>query len=160
MVKALARAHRWERMLESGKHRSITELAESEKITGSYLSRILRLPLLAPDIVEAILDGRQPKGLKLASLLRGMPVAWEEQRQALCAWAAARDNPQPRHRDAQAARTAGLATKPTFAANVSFPANFGHLASGCGPDLRVACTAGSVKGSRTRVGRGSAPVSR
>jgi hypothetical protein len=59
MVKALARAHRRDRMLASGKHRSITELAESEKINGSYLSRVLRLTLLAPDVVEAILDGRR-----------------------------------------------------------------------------------------------------
>src|SRR5262245_874810 len=60
MVKALARAHRWKRLLEDGNAASITELASAEKINESYLCRVLRLNLLAPDIVEAILDGRQP----------------------------------------------------------------------------------------------------
>ena len=80
MLKALARAHRWKRMLESGQVRSLNELAEAEKINPSYLSRIYRLTLLAPDIVDAILDGRQPRTLQLADLMDDMPVEWERQR--------------------------------------------------------------------------------
>jgi hypothetical protein len=80
MVKALARAFRWRRMLESGEFTSITELAAAEKINQSYVCRILRLTLLAPDIVEVILDGRQSAALQLDALLTPFPVEWEEQR--------------------------------------------------------------------------------
>ena len=79
LVKALARAHRWQRMLESGRFASIAELAAAEKIDRSYLCRVLRLTLLAPEIVEAILDGRQPKGLTLPALMKGLPVEWDGQ---------------------------------------------------------------------------------
>ena len=79
MVKALARAHRWKRMLESGQFPTVGDLAESERINPSYVSRILRLNQLAPDIVEAILDGRQPATLQLADLLKPFPCVWEEQ---------------------------------------------------------------------------------
>ena len=65
LIKAVARAFRWLRMLESGRFATITELAAAEKINASYVSRILRLTLLAPDVVEAILDGRQPEGKRL-----------------------------------------------------------------------------------------------
>ncbi len=81
LLKALARAHRWKRMLESGQVRSLNELAEAEKINPSYLSRIYRLTLLAPDIVEAILDGRQPRTLQLADLMDDLPVEWGRQRE-------------------------------------------------------------------------------
>jgi hypothetical protein len=81
MLKALARAHRWKRMLESGQVRSLNELAEAEKINASYLSRIFRLTLLAPDIVEAILAGRQPRALNLTDLLGDFPVEWKRQRE-------------------------------------------------------------------------------
>src|SRR5689334_3515116 len=67
IVKALARAHRWKRMLESGEHVSLTALAKSEKINLSYLCRMLRLTLLAPDIVEDLLDGKQQR-LQLSHL--------------------------------------------------------------------------------------------
>ena len=77
LVKALARAHRWQRMLESGECASITELAAAEKIDRSYLCRVLRLTLLAPEIVEAIMDGRQPEGMTLPALMKGFPVEWE-----------------------------------------------------------------------------------
>lgn len=80
MVKALARAHRWKRMLEGGDYATIQDLAAAEKINPSYLSRILRLTLLAPGIVEVILDGRQPAGLQLDDLLKPFPVEWERQR--------------------------------------------------------------------------------
>ena len=80
LVKALVRAHRWRRRIESGQAKSITDLAEQEGVTDAYVCRLLPLTCLAPDIVEAILDGRQPKGLRLAELLGNGPVAWEEQR--------------------------------------------------------------------------------
>jgi hypothetical protein len=83
MVKAIARAHRWKRLMESGRFASVTELAEAEKINQSYLCRVLRLTLLAPDIVEAILDGRQPAALQMDALLRPMPLEWAAQRAAL-----------------------------------------------------------------------------
>ena len=83
MVKAIARAHRWKRLLESGRFASVTELAEAEKINQSYLCRVLRLTLLAPDIVEAILDGRQPAKLQMDALLKPMPLDWAAQRAGL-----------------------------------------------------------------------------
>ncbi|MBC8270025.1 MAG: hypothetical protein H8E36_14875 [Rhodospirillaceae bacterium] len=80
LIKAIARARRWQRMLESGQVPSTRQLAEKEKVSSSYLARILRLTLLAPDIVEAILDGCQPKGLLLANLMETFPVEWDTQR--------------------------------------------------------------------------------
>ncbi|MBF0093852.1 MAG: hypothetical protein HQL34_04830 [Alphaproteobacteria bacterium] len=82
LLKALARARRWSRLLDSGRHTSIKALAESEGINHSYVTRILRLTLLAPDIVEAILKGRQPKGLELAALMTEFPLEWDRQREA------------------------------------------------------------------------------
>ena len=79
MVKAFARAFRWRRMLESGAHATVEDLAAAEKINASYLSRILRLTLLAPDIVEAILDGRQPADLQMDALLKPIPREWAAQ---------------------------------------------------------------------------------
>jgi predicted nucleic acid-binding Zn ribbon protein len=81
LIRALARAHRWNRMLEAGKCRSIAKIAEAEKIDRSFVSRLLDLTLLAPDIQEAILEGRQPKGLQLEELTRAMPGAWRDQLQ-------------------------------------------------------------------------------
>ena len=66
-----------------GKYRTAGELAEAEGVTRSFLNRLLRLTLLAPDIVEAILEGRQSKGLQLKELTRAMPSEWEEQRKWL-----------------------------------------------------------------------------
>ena len=80
LVKALARAYRWQRMLESGECGSITELAAAEKIDRSYLCRVLRLTLLAPETVEAIMDGRQAEEVTLPGLMKGFPVEWERQR--------------------------------------------------------------------------------
>ena len=73
LIRALARAHRWNRMLEAGRFRSIAEIAEAEKIDRAYVSRLLDLTLLAPDIREAILEGRQPRGLHLEELTRAVP---------------------------------------------------------------------------------------
>jgi hypothetical protein len=81
LVKALVRAHRWRRIIESGQAKSITDLAEQEDVTDAYVCRLLPLTCLAPDIVEAILDGRQPKGLRLAEMLANGPLAWNAQRE-------------------------------------------------------------------------------
>ncbi len=79
LVKALARAFRWKRMLEDGRYGSLAELAAAEKINESYVSRILRLTLLAPDIVEAVLDGRQPPEMTLPMLMKAFPAEWQQQ---------------------------------------------------------------------------------
>jgi hypothetical protein len=85
MVKAIARAFRWREMLENGTHATIAEIAAAEKINGTYVGRVLRLTLLAPDIVEAVLSGRQPAGLQLDGLMRRFPVGWREQRAEILA---------------------------------------------------------------------------
>jgi len=77
LVKALARAFRWRRLLEGGVYASCEELAGAERINSSYVSRVLRLTLLAPEVVEAILDGRQPSELTMARLFRPFPLEWE-----------------------------------------------------------------------------------
>lgn len=80
LVKALGRAFRWKRMLGSGEFTTIAELAEREGISPSYMTRVLRLTLLAPDIVEAILDGKQGPEMTLARVLEPFPVDWSDQR--------------------------------------------------------------------------------
>jgi hypothetical protein len=80
LIKTLVRAHRWRRQIERGQAKSITDLAEHEGVTVAYVCQLLPLTCLAPDIVEAILDGRQPKGLRLAEMLGNGPLVWEEQR--------------------------------------------------------------------------------
>jgi hypothetical protein len=79
MVKALARAFRWKRMLESGHFATIGDLASKEGIAPSYMTRVLRLTLLAPSIVEAIVEGQQPSGAKLADFLEPFPLEWVAQ---------------------------------------------------------------------------------
>jgi len=76
LVKALARAFRWRRMMETGRFGTLNELAAAEKINSSYVSRLLRLTLLSPDIIDAILDGRQPDGMTLPALMEPFPVEW------------------------------------------------------------------------------------
>jgi len=80
LVVALARAHRWKEMLESGKYGSIIELASALGIDRSYMSRLLKFTLLAPDIVEAIIDGREPSGFAISKLISSIPDNWDEQR--------------------------------------------------------------------------------
>jgi hypothetical protein len=80
LTRALARAHRWKQMLEEGRYRSAAEIAEAEGVTRSFVNRLLRLSLLAPDIVGTILGGRQPKGVQLEEVTRKMPSGWDEQR--------------------------------------------------------------------------------
>jgi hypothetical protein len=83
MVKAIARAFRWRKLLETGVYGTVEEIAQAEKINDSYVSRVLRLNLLAPAIVEAILDGRQPPALELNALFKPLPTYWSLQAQAL-----------------------------------------------------------------------------
>lgn len=85
LVKALARAFRWKQMLETGEFATIAELAEREGIAPSYMTRVLRLTLLAPNIVEAILDGKQGPEVTLAQVLEPFPEGWDEQPGALAA---------------------------------------------------------------------------
>ena len=79
MVKAIARALRWWKLLETGVFATVGEITAAETINASYILRVLRLTLLAPEIVEAILDGRQPAGITLAVLMEPFPLAWREQ---------------------------------------------------------------------------------
>jgi hypothetical protein len=83
LIKALARAFRWKRMLDTGEFATITELAAREGIALSYMTRVLQLSLLAPDIVEAILDGRQGQGVTVDSLRDQAPMEWKRQAEAI-----------------------------------------------------------------------------
>ena len=80
LIKALARAFRWMRMLESGEYITIAELAKGEGIAPSYMTRVLRLALLAPDLVEAMLDGTEGNDVTLGRVMEPFPMEWEEQR--------------------------------------------------------------------------------
>ena len=85
LITALARAWRWPRVLDDGVYTTISDIAEAERINRSYVSRVLRLTLLAPDIVERIVDGRNLPGL--SELLTPFPIGWEQQRLVLlCAY--------------------------------------------------------------------------
>ncbi len=83
LIKALTRAHRWRETLFTGAAPSTSAIAKEEGVTERYVSRILRLAFLAPDIVEAILGGYQPVDLELERLLKGIPISWDAQRRAL-----------------------------------------------------------------------------
>jgi hypothetical protein len=83
LVKALARAFRWKRMLEAGDFATITDLAKHEGIASSYLTRVLRLTFLAPDIVEAVLEGRQAMSITAEALRTGVDDDWDVQRRTL-----------------------------------------------------------------------------
>jgi hypothetical protein len=80
LVKALARAFRYQRLLDQGRYASISEMAKGERIERGYLGCLLRLTLLAPDIVEAILDGRQPESATLRGVIDAIPESWPDQR--------------------------------------------------------------------------------
>jgi hypothetical protein len=83
LAKALARAWRWQKLLDDGVYASVSDIGDAENISKSYVSRILRLALLAPDIIEAILAGRTDQGMILEQLERPLPASWEEQRRGL-----------------------------------------------------------------------------
>jgi hypothetical protein len=99
LVKALARAHRWQRLLEGGRYRSLRELAAAEGVDRAFIGRMLQLTLLAPDIVEAILDGRQPADVSLPKLMEPFPGEWNDQQATLICglphWAGAPGAPGP-----------------------------------------------------------------
>ena len=80
LLKALGRAFRWKRLLEDGTVASVSDIARVEKIDRGYAGSVLRLTLLAPETVEAILEGRQPEGMTLPALLERFPASWEDQR--------------------------------------------------------------------------------
>jgi hypothetical protein len=79
LLKALARAFRYQRLLDEGRYTSISEMAAAERIERGYLGSLLRLTLLAPDIVEAIMNGRQPEGMSLPALMRPASLAWKSE---------------------------------------------------------------------------------
>ncbi len=79
LLKALARGFRWRKLLETGDFSTIGDIAKAEKIDSSYVSRVLRMTLLAPEIVEAILSGRQPEGLTMVRAMQPFPVDWRHQ---------------------------------------------------------------------------------
>jgi hypothetical protein len=81
LAKAVARAFRWKTRLEDGTYATINEIAEAEKINFSYVARILKLSLLAPDILEVILDGRTT--LTVEGLAKPLPMSWKDQRRML-----------------------------------------------------------------------------
>ena len=82
LLKALARGFRWRKLLEAGDYTTVQEIADAESINPSYVSRILRITLLAPEIVDGTIAGRQPEGLTLARAMEPFPFGWEEQRVA------------------------------------------------------------------------------
>ena len=85
LLKALARAWRWQKLLDEGVYATVSEIGDAENISKSYVSRILRLALLTPDIIEAILAGGADQSLMLERLERPLPASWEEQRRLLSA---------------------------------------------------------------------------
>ena len=82
LVKVVVNAHRWQKMLDSGEYATVAELAAAERVNPSNASRVLRLTLISPDIVDAILDGRHARTLTLEMLLRPFPSEWYAQRLA------------------------------------------------------------------------------
>ena len=82
LVKALARAHRYQRLLDEGRYASISELADAEKLDRGYIGQLLRLTLLAPEVVERLLNGRPLPELSLPQLLERFPIGWAEQQVA------------------------------------------------------------------------------
>lgn len=79
LLKALGRAYKWQKLIATGQHASIDEIAAHEKIHRSYVHRLLQLMLLSPHIIEALLNGQQPDGFSLKSLEKGFSPIWEEQ---------------------------------------------------------------------------------
>jgi len=83
MVKAIAQAFRWQALLENGAYGCLDEIGKAEKIAPSFVSRVIRLALLAPDIVDVILEGKQPAYLTLGDLMGPFPVELDRQREML-----------------------------------------------------------------------------
>jgi hypothetical protein len=83
LVKAPARAFRYQRMLDAGHYASLSEMAEAEKLDRGYMGRLLQLTLLAPDLVAALLNGSDSVQLDLPRLLDSLPAEWTQQRTLL-----------------------------------------------------------------------------
>lgn len=83
MVIAIARAFRWKKLLDEGRYYSIVDMAAALGISHHYLTRLLRLTLIAPDILESIVDCREPDGMSLEKLRQPMPLLWDRQRHRL-----------------------------------------------------------------------------
>jgi hypothetical protein len=145
LIKALVRAHRWRRRIESGQAKSITDLAEQEGVTDAYVCRLLPLTCLAPDIVEAILNGRQPKGLRVAEMLGNGSLGWEEQRSPGSVCSSADDRSVGAARALRRARLR-LAGNGTFF--VHAPPRGGHVVVGWRADTPASTEA---RGDRVRV---------
>ena len=79
-ISALGKAFSWQRMLDDGKYETPKELAKKENVEVTHMYRVMRLTLLTPDIIEAVLNGTQPRTLTLQNVVRGFPVSWQEQR--------------------------------------------------------------------------------
>jgi hypothetical protein len=79
LLKALGRAFRWKRLLDNGTYASVSDIARAEKLDRTYVGDILRLTLLAPEIVEAIVEGRQPEGMTLPAMMNGVAMGWAQQ---------------------------------------------------------------------------------
>ena len=94
LVKVIARAFRWQRLLEDGVFCTISDLAAAEKINASYVSRMLRLAFLSPTVIERILDGKQPAHLTLKDLMTPFPADWTRQEQIFLG-TVSKDHPQP-----------------------------------------------------------------
>lgn len=80
LLRAIVRAWRWRSDIEEGRAHSIIEIAEREKLTDSFVVRVLVLTTLAPDILQAVLDGRLPQGLTLEKVIGSVSPSWSEQR--------------------------------------------------------------------------------
>lgn len=76
---AVARAHRWQALLDQGRYPSMNDLADAARLDRSYVRRLVNLTLLSPDFVRAILDGTEPDGLSISQLMQGVPERWEGQ---------------------------------------------------------------------------------
>jgi hypothetical protein len=83
LAKAVVRGFRWRKLLDNGTYSTIKDIAVHERIDRSYVGDVLRLTLLAPDVVENILDGRQPRTWQLHQFRRSFPIEWQVQREAL-----------------------------------------------------------------------------
>lgn len=83
LLKALGRAFRWKRLLDDGNYASVSDIARAEKLDRTYVGDVLRLTLLAPEIVEAIVEGKQSEGVTLPVLIRGVAIEWEMQRMGI-----------------------------------------------------------------------------
>jgi len=79
LVVALARAFYWQELIDTGRYCGIGELAKALGVDRRYVGRILDLACLAPDIVEAIVAGREPSGMSLEKLMKGLPMEWDAQ---------------------------------------------------------------------------------